>query len=373
MRHTGRILTAVLAMAFGAGCTTEIVQHDVRGQGQGAAGGEDSGEGLGGEENGTNGSTDLQNDMVSANTTRFGSGDGSGDGSGSGGSGEPSYSATVTTNSSSYTFGQTVSISFGNLPGNDYDWIGIAPQGAANEIYSWFQYSFGATSGTFVPLSEDTLPPGTYVARAFKNDSYEKIGESASFTVGAMGDLPATVNTGKQGYTGLEAVGITFGAFADSGADWVGAYRPSGSMMSVDTWTYTNGTSGSASLANLYAGSWEIRAFANDSYTLKGRSPTFTVTPAIKADRASYASSDTIEIEFGGASGHYEHDEVRLVHIGSSSSNTVQTWTTDWHARGTIELSASELSGSYVAKLCFKNTTKATTGECQATTTFTVN
>jgi hypothetical protein len=90
-----------------------------------------------------------------------------------------SGSAAVSTNASSYTTGATVTVSYSGLPGNAKDWIAIAPSGSANTSWVAWVYTNGQVSGT----ATFTAPAaGTYVARAFVNDTLTLLAQSATFT-----------------------------------------------------------------------------------------------------------------------------------------------------------------------------------------------
>ena len=87
--------------------------------------------------------------------------------------------ATISTDKSSYAFGATVTVTYAGLPGNALDWIAIAAAGAANTSYVAWVYTNGQTSGT----ATFTAPAaGSYVARAFQNNGFTLLAESAVFT-----------------------------------------------------------------------------------------------------------------------------------------------------------------------------------------------
>jgi hypothetical protein len=72
-------------------------------------------------------------------------------------------------------------VSFRGLPGNPRDWIAVSTAGSADTSFVTFQYTNSSTSGT-LPFAG--LANGTYVARAYSNDTFTKLAESAQFTVG---------------------------------------------------------------------------------------------------------------------------------------------------------------------------------------------
>jgi len=89
--------------------------------------------------------------------------------------------ATVTTDQASYALGQAITVGWTGLSSNPKDWIAIAPDGSADTTVTRWVYTGGAASGSFA--FEGPAAAGTYVARAFFNDTYVKVGESLAFPV----------------------------------------------------------------------------------------------------------------------------------------------------------------------------------------------
>ena len=90
--------------------------------------------------------------------------------------------ATLTTDASTYSSGQTVTVTFSGLPGNTYDWVAVALVGSPDSSPVRWEYVNGATSGTYVVAG---LADGDYEARAYSNDSYTRIGTSTDFVIGS--------------------------------------------------------------------------------------------------------------------------------------------------------------------------------------------
>jgi len=72
-------------------------------------------------------------------------------------------------------------VTFQDLPGGATDWISIAPLGSSDTTVTTWGYTGAQVNGS-VDLNAPAAP-GTYVARAYINDSYTKIAESASFVL----------------------------------------------------------------------------------------------------------------------------------------------------------------------------------------------
>jgi hypothetical protein len=80
----------------------------------------------------------------------------------------------------SYPSGGTITVTYAGLPGNAKDWIAIAPAGSDNTSYLDFTYTNGQTSDTATFTAPGT---GSYVARAFSDNSFNLAAESTQFTV----------------------------------------------------------------------------------------------------------------------------------------------------------------------------------------------
>lgn len=185
--------------------------------------------------------------------------------------------ATVTTDSASYTVNDPVVVSWTGLAGTGTDWISLATAGSSDYSFIRWVYTGGAVNGqtTFAALQ-----PGTYVARSYNNNSYAKVAESATFTVG--GGSTTTVGNDGSSYTTAQSVTVTYGGMLGSATDWI-SIAPQGSPASTfAAYRYTGGaTSGSVSipLAGLTPGTYVTRAYFADGYTVQAESTPFTLTP----------------------------------------------------------------------------------------------
>ena len=87
----------------------------------------------------------------------------------------------ISTNQSSYPTGSTITVTYAGLPGYAKDWLAVAAAGSADTSWVAWVYTGGHTSGTATFTAPGTS--GSYVVRAFLNDSLTRLAESASFTV----------------------------------------------------------------------------------------------------------------------------------------------------------------------------------------------
>src|SRR5262245_25710177 len=108
----------------------------------------------------------------------------------------------ISTDSASYSLNATITVTYDGLPGNEKDWIAIAPAGSDNTSYTAFVYTGGQTSGT---ATFSAPAPGSYVARAFSNDTYDLIGESPPFTVAVTG-----FSTDRTSYSLSDTITVTY-------------------------------------------------------------------------------------------------------------------------------------------------------------------
>src|SRR4029079_16782144 len=94
----------------------------------------------------------------------------------------------ISTDHATYAPGATVTVTYAGLPGNAHDWIAIAAAGGPNNSFVAFVYTNGQMSGT----ATFTAPAsGTFVARAFLNDTFTLLAESSSFAISAPTTSPA--------------------------------------------------------------------------------------------------------------------------------------------------------------------------------------
>ncbi|MEB3268934.1 MAG: hypothetical protein VKJ09_10385 [Leptolyngbya sp.] len=83
-----------------------------------------------------------------------------------------------------YTAGETVTVTYTGLPGNDQDWISVTPASEADDIYGEWFYTGGAKEGTY---TFNGLEPGVYEVRVYFNwpDGGFEVKDRYSFAVEA--------------------------------------------------------------------------------------------------------------------------------------------------------------------------------------------
>ena len=255
---------------------------------------------------------------------------------------------TISADKGSYANGEMITISYANMQGSFSDWVAVAPQGAPDDEFSWWEYTKGAFSGSF---QLNTLPQGTYVARAYFNDGFTRRAESTPFTVGAPTGLPVTLTTDKTTFSGLEPVLVNYTGMAGTPNDWIGGFHPMSDNRYFRARSYTNGTTnGLGVIWGLPAGSWELRAFFNDEFVLQGRTGPITVTTAVETDKTTYAMGETIAVRAGGMLGD-KRDWVSVSSPGAAPGSFERWQHTGGWPLGTYYFNTNDIGpGTYVAR-----------------------
>lgn len=269
----------------------------------------------------------------------------------------------VSTDQTTYTPGSSVILTYSDLPGNQYDWVAIASSASSDTSYVQYAYVNGQTTGT---VTFAGLPTGAYEARAYVNDSYTVIARS-TFTI--AGSTSATVATDHTSYTAGQTVTVNYANLPGNTYDWVAISQGGSPATSYFKYAYTNGaTSGSASFTGVGAGSWEARAYVNDTYTVIASS-TFTVagSPSVSSNAALYTVGDTVTINFSGLPGN-QYDWVAVAQAGSPDSSYVRYDYTGGQVSGSRQYTGLP-AGMYEAR-AFLNDTYT---KLASSATFTIN
>jgi Ca-activated chloride channel family protein len=248
--------------------------------------------------------------------------------------------AAVSTNKAAYATGATLTVSYSGMPGNVHDWITIAPAGSANTSYVAYVYTNGRVSGT----ATFTAPAaGTYVARAFTNNTFTRLAESAALKVFG-------VSTNQTSYVMGGTVTVSYSGMPGNAHDWIAIAPAGAASTSYVAWVYTNGQlSGTATFAAPSPGTYVVRLFPNNTFTPLTESATFaTLSPSITANQASYVVGTTVTVSYAGLSGN-AHDWIAIAAAGSPSTSYVAFAYTGGRTSGTATFTAPA-AGSYVAR-----------------------
>jgi RHS repeat-associated protein len=163
------------------------------------------------------------------------------------------------------------------------DWVGVYVPGSADDAYLDWDYTNGSAAGTLAfPLySYAVTAGGTYEMRLFANDGFTRLAKSAPFVVNPPG--PVLAVTTSPAALGSNITVKWSGITSPTATDWVGVYVPGSADDAYLDWDYTNGSAAGTLAFPLYSyavtagGTYEMRLFANDSYTRLAKTPPFTV------------------------------------------------------------------------------------------------
>lgn len=229
---------------------------------------------------------------------------------------EASYSFSVQKNSDSvplnitleketYLPSDTIEVTFKNMLGNDADWIGIYPKGSSNDWANVVQWDWagGIKNGT---LTFVDLPIGKYEARAFFNNSFN-LEANQSFSVANEVNTSVVLTTDKTTYLPNELIYVNFDRMLGDPQDWIGIYPAGASyeFSNVVEWRLTSGlVKGELSLDGLPAGSYDVRAFFDNSLT-KEATVTITVQDTPVSSTVYENAENGLNAEWVKVSGSY--------------------------------------------------------------------
>jgi hypothetical protein len=148
--------------------------------------------------------------------------------------------------------------------------------------------------------------------------------ETANTTQAVVGP---SVTTDQTTYPANSTVTLSYAGMPGNQYDWVAVSAASSPDTAYLKYEYINGqTSGTATYAGLPAGSYEARAYENDSYTVLARS-SFTIagstTASITTDHASYSQGSLVTVNYANLPGN-QSDWVAISAAGSSASSYVK-------------------------------------------------
>jgi hypothetical protein len=147
------------------------------------------------------------------------------------------------------------------------DWIALHLSGSSNTDHITWVYTNGAASGSISVPVYNSVSPGTYELRLFRQDTYERLAVSNPITVAVVsGTLSASPSTVHPGGT----VTATWSITNPTATDWIALHLSGSSNTDHITWVYTTGAaSGSISIPvynSVSPGTYELRLFRQDTY-----------------------------------------------------------------------------------------------------------
>jgi hypothetical protein len=177
----------------------------------------------------------------------------------------------LTTDASDYDVGQPITVTWTGLSTSATNWIALAPAGSPDTTVVRWVYTGGQAAGSF---TFEGIDVGTYVARSFISDSYNKSDESVPFTV----TIPEAISTDASTYAPGQPIVVTWSNLSTSATNWI-AYAPEGSPdTTVTRWVYTGGqASGSFTFESAAPGTYVARSFVSDTYAKSSESTPFVI------------------------------------------------------------------------------------------------
>lgn len=172
----------------------------------------------------------------------------------------PGYS--LTASATAVTPGGELRVSWTVPKGGALDWVGLFSVGAAPCAYGWWDYTYGATSGTLT--LQAPVAPGQYEFRYLPDDGCVVAARSGVVTVSTtlytLTASPTTVAPGG-------ALSVSFTATTGGARDWIGLFRREAAPCDHGWSESTKGaTAGSLTLrAPSEPGVYEFRYLPNDT------------------------------------------------------------------------------------------------------------
>ena len=241
------------------------------------------------------------------------------------------------------------------------DWIALVPINAAEQTYVAWTNLNGQASGSMPYALPSAIAAGTYELRLYANGVWQRLGVSNTFVISGpaptLSASPAVVTP-----TGSLTVAWT-GIATPTVTDWVGAYA----VGTVDT-NYvarvntTGQSSGNTALAlpGVAAGTYELRLFANNTFTRLAVSNGFTVAagPTLSASPTTVNQGSSVTATWAGIAAPTATDWVAIVPINSPDSSSVAFAYTNGVAAGSVSIyiPISVAAGTYELRLYSGNT-----------------
>jgi hypothetical protein len=260
--------------------------------------------------------------------------------------------AMVTASSTAITLGNSVTATYSGLAATPTDWIGLSVAGSPDTSFESFAYTNGTGSGS---VSLTPAMNGSYVLRAYNNNSYVKVAESAVITVGAAQQLTTDASTYQQGAT----ITVNYNMLPGNPTDWIAIAAQGSPNTSFLTYQYITATSGTLTFTAPAPGTYEIRAFANNTYELLATSAAFTVAsaplPGTVTTDSTYSTTASITANYAALPGGSIYDWVTIAPAGSALTNYGQyIYVPAGQTSGSVTLDAVA-AGSYVIRVFSNN------------------
>jgi hypothetical protein len=174
------------------------------------------------------------------------------------------------------------------------DWIALYAQGSGDTDNLALVYvscvqipgAARAAGSCNIPVPSG-LAPGAYELRLFADNSFTRLATSESFIITAAPPPTTSLSVSPSPVGSWRRVTATWdGIVSPTPTDWIGLYTPGSADTDLLAWIYVScgqtavaaSGAGSCRFQGLPPGTYELRLFANDSYTLLATSNSLKVT-----------------------------------------------------------------------------------------------
>jgi hypothetical protein len=270
---------------------------------------------------------------------------------------------TLTLDKTQFTPGEKITVYFtspATYPENA--WVGMFPANiqhgseALNDQHELaYQYLSKKTSGTltFNAPAKD----GNYDFRMHDTDDNGKEVAQIAFVVLPKQQIPVlTLN--KTEYLPGEEIVVTFSGFAGNAKDWIAVATVGSADNAYITYKFLEGKkSGSITLPAQGAGSYEVRGYFNNEYTVKVKTTFKVIPPEVTAKvictKSVFAPTEDVVIDFSGFPGNAK-DWIAIAKTGTADNSYTTYKFLEGKTSGRIILPA-QVAGNYEIRGYFNN------------------
>lgn len=279
--------------------------------------------------------------------------------------------ATISVSPTAVTAGEGVTVSWSDISAPAAtDWYAIH-HAQANEGSGWYSANTnGAASGSAPFHIESHLAAGTYEFRLF-NDAGALLATSNTFTINAGPNSTTLAASPTSVAPGATLTATWQRILNPTVMDWIGLYTPAAPDGSPILWLYTNSTTVNGSLgislpANLAPGTYQLRAFGNDTFVRIATSNSFTVTgtapssPTVSSSPSTVQAGASVNLTWGGISAPNAGDWMALYQSAAADDTPLYSTNTTGASSGSMpfEIASHLGAGSYQFRL-FSGATQA--------------
>jgi hypothetical protein len=234
------------------------------------------------------------------------------------------------------------------------DWVVLVPIGSPDANWVAWRYTTGTASGSMGLAIPPTVPMGSYELRLLANDTWQRLAVSNIVRVGPTVVMsPSTVAPGG-------TMTVTYsGVLTPTSKDWLALVPLNGADANWVAWLYTSGRAADSLTftlpANLAAGLYDLRLFANDSFDRLALSNVITVTapgPTLATSPVAVASGGTLTATWQGIAAPSVNNWIGVYAAGAADASFITQVFTNGTASGSTTITLGTLAlGSYELRL----------------------